>query len=72
VNACPLCPRRVGKTAFALADLCAEHLALHGPPIRAYEAAHPLVDGERRCTATCGCLTHDELLARLGMSEAEP
>lgn len=69
MNACSLCPRRVGKTTFALADLCAGHRAVIEPPIRAYEAAHPLVDGERRCTATCGCLTHDELLACLGMSE---
>lgn len=60
---CPFCrpPRlRHGgmKIAFLATDLCPEHLEMSGIP--QFEADHPLVDGERPCTDTCGCISGDD------------
>lgn len=57
---CPFCqppkaPRGGMKIAFLATDLCPTHLAESGIP--QFEAAHPLIDGERPCNDTCGCIS---------------
>ena len=65
---CPFChPPRAPlggmKIAFLATDLCPEHLEKSGIP--AFERTHPLVDGVRECTATCGCCSLEDLDRRL-------
>lgn len=72
---CPFCspppaPHGGMKVAFLATDLCPEHLATSGIP--EFERRHPLVGDERPCTATCGCITLEELDAMLDRPPLPP
>lgn len=69
IEVCVFChPPGPGKHAFSRDTLCPPHLVLSGIP--AYEASHPLVDGSRPCTPTCGCTTLEEMTRRLARRRA--